>query len=296
MRSNLGGWRRVSASVLAQCLLLTVLASFPAKAADTKLTPEEVVAKHLAALGTPEARAAIKSILALGGSLSTLKVGGSGTLEGAVVMASSGNRNLLSINYSQSNYQTERVAFDGKRLTVGQSSPGQYSRLALWFKDFEMPVHEGTMGGVLSTAWPLLNVAGGNFKLKFNGTKKVDGKDAYVLRFEGKSSNGLTTSFYFDAATFRHVRTEYERRQSQYGPNQPGVTQSQGESIQKLVENFSDFSPENGLDLPHTYRIELSIETLKERYIQAWTISLAKFVFNKEMADAEFDASGSPRS
>jgi hypothetical protein len=290
MIANAVGYRQVSFGLLVCCLIWSAMpvarASSPGD--KDKMTAEEVVAKHLAALGTPEKRAEVKTVVAVGKSNSTIKIGGSGTLEGAVVMASSGNRNLVGIDYPQSNYRTERMAFDGKKVTLGQITPGKYSEIALYFKTYELPLRDGTLGGVLSTAWPLLNLAGGKGKVKFNGNKKVDGRDAYVLRYEGKNNNGLVISMFFDVETFRHVRTEYERRQNAYGVSQPGVTQQATESVIKLTEQFADFAQEGGLDLPHTYKLELS----ENGYLQNWTISLGSFVFNKEIGEDQFDASG----
>ncbi|MEO6392998.1 MAG: hypothetical protein ABIP75_14210 [Pyrinomonadaceae bacterium] len=281
----------ISVYFITSCLLFTAVAVAPARSRDEKqkLTVEEVVAKHLAALGTPEARAAVKSQLALGNVISTLKLSGGGSINGSAVMASTSNHNLMGFIYNRGNYLSERMAFDGKKLTTGESSPGTYPRIARYFKEFESPMRDGPLGGVLSTAWPLLDLAERKPKLKYNGTKKIDGRETYMLRFEGKNSGGLVTTLYFDAQTFRHVRTEYERRKSQLGVTQAGQTQQQGDGLIKLTEWFSDFAVENGLDLPHTYKIELSIELQNERWLQTWDVSLSKFVFNKEMVDAEFD-------
>lgn len=292
MKFSLKGSRLFLSSILIFSFSLAAMARVPAKAnrpvGGDKMTAEEVVAKHLAALGTPEARGAVKSIVSVGPVVSTLKVGGAGTLDGRVVMASTGNHNLIGIDYGQPNYTSESMAFDGKNLTWAEISPGFYSQIVLFMKRSEMPMREGTMGGVLSTAWPLLDVAGGKVKLKYNGTKKVDGRECHVLRFEGKNSGGLVTSLFFDAETFRHVRTEYERRQAQAMPTTAGQTQTQGDSVTKLTEKFSDFSEEKGLMLPHTYSMEFALESLNKRYLQTWEIKLGDFVFNKQMADAEF--------
>ena len=119
----------------------------------------------------------------------------------------------------------------------------------------EMPIREGLLGGVLSSAWPLLDVTARNPKLKYSGIKKVGDRKAYALTYEGKNSGGLKTTVFFDAETFHHIRTEYEKRQIQLMPDQPSVTQHQGDSVTKLVEEFSAFKTEGGLMLPHQYKI-----------------------------------------
>lgn len=297
MKFLLSGKRLVLSSLLILCFMVPAFSRVHGRASSQprsgdKMTAEEVVAKHLAALGTPEARSARKSTVAVGTVVSTLRVGGSGTLDGSVAMASTGNRNLIGIDYGVTNYLSESMAYDGKNLTYGELKPGFYSQIVQFMKRADMPMREGTMGGVLSTGWPLLDVAGGKIKLKYNGIKKIDGRDCHVLRFEAKNSGGLVTSFFFDAETFRHVRTEYERRQSQVMPTAAGVTQAQGESLTKLIETFADFSVEGGLTLPHTYSMELSLESTNKRYLQSWVFTLGKFVFNKTMSDAEFVVGG----
>jgi len=69
----------------------------------------------------------------------------------------------------------------------------------------------------------------------------------------------------------------------------PGVTQQQGDSITKLIEEFSDFKTETGLTLPHTYKFQLSIETLNRRVLQDWAFTLSKFVFNKSLDKKQFN-------
>jgi len=88
----------------------------------------------------------------------------------------------------------------------------------------EMPFREGLMEGALSAAWPLLDLATRKASLKYDGNKKLDGRKVHVLRYEAKNDYGLKTKLYFDAETFRHVRTEYEQRIVQQMANQPGFT------------------------------------------------------------------------
>jgi hypothetical protein len=119
--------------------------------------------------------------------------------------------------------------------------------------------------------------------------KKIDGRQLHVVRYDAKNDSGLKTKLYFEAETFRHVRTEYEQRQVQQMVNQPGVTQQQGDSITKLIEEFSDFKIETGLTLPHTYKLQLSIEALNRRVLQDWAFTLSQFVFNKSLDPKQFD-------
>jgi hypothetical protein len=274
--------------------LIAVLLAAPSIAmtggpAPQKMTAEEVIAKHLEAIGTEEARSKIKSRVILGTAIGTIRVGGSGTSGGGSVMASQGSRNLMAVIYQNQEYPYEKMGFNGKGVTVAELKPGKYSELAKFFMTHEFPLREGLLGGTLSAAWPLLNASDKDFKVKYAGTKSIDDKKAHVLEFEGRDNDGLKTKLFFDAETFRHVRTEYEKRVTQQMPTAPGVTQQQGDAITKLVEEFGDFKIEGGLTFPHSYKLQLSIESLKRRALMDWVFTLTQFSFNRDIDDSQFD-------
>ena len=275
--------------------LLLLIATYPiaadsmALAAEDDLTAAQVIARHLDSIGSAEARASITSRVILGKALAAARIGGSGQAEGQVVLASRGKNSLVGMAFTVPNYPHERMGFDGKKLTVAELTPGTRSELGKFFMAHEMPFREGLLAGTLSTAWPLLDMTSRKASLKYEGTKKLQGQKMYVLRYETKNDSGLKTRLYFDAETFRHVRTEYEHRIIQQMATAPGVTQQQGDSIIKLVEEFSDFKAVDGLTLPHSYKLQLSLEMLGRRILQDWTLSLSQFVANRKLDDKEFD-------
>jgi hypothetical protein len=182
------------------------------------------------------------------------------------------------------------MAFDGHTVTVAELSPGVRSTLGKFFMEHEMPFREGLLAGTLSSAWPLLDLDSRKATLKYEGLKKIDGRQLHVLRYEGKNDSNLKTRLYFEADTFRHVRTEYEKRQVQEMVTEPGVTQKQGDSITKLTEEFGDFKTEGDLTLPHSYKLQLSIEALNRRVLQDWAFNLVEFSFNMALNKGQFDA------
>ncbi len=271
-------------------LVFAVLSSVGVYAQE-KLKAEDVIAKHLEAIGPAAARN--KSRIIQGTATATFRLGGSGTAQGGAVIASQDVKSLISVVLGSMDYPYERVGFDGKVVTTGELQPGIRSKLGVFFMRHEMPIREGLLGGVLSSAWPLLDMSTRSAKLKYNGTKKLGDRKLHVLTYDSKNSGGLKTAMFFDAETFQHVRTEYEKRQVQLMANQPSVTQQQGDSVTKLVEEFSDFKTEGGLLLPHSYKIQLSVETLNQRVLQDWVFSLATFNFNQKIDDSEFDVRSS---
>lgn len=295
MKKNSRTLYKLAATLLLAIALVAPFSTIQPGAAADKMKPEEVVAKHLASIGTQEARAAVKSRIIQGTALATFRVGGSGTAQGGSVLASTSDRSLVSIVYNTPEYPFERMGYDGKRVTVGELKPGIRTTLGKFFQQYEMPLKEGLLGGVLSSAWPLYDMTGRSAKLKYVGTKEIENRKVHVLEYDAKNDAGLKTKLFFDAETFRHVRTEYERRMVQQMPDQPSVTQQQGDAITRLTEDFSDFKDENGLMLPHTYKLTLSIEALNRRALQDWIFTLTKFNFNQTIADSEFDVSTSTK-
>lgn len=285
-------------SIVGICLLaLTLslsLAAAPLSPPD-KMKPEEVIAKHLESIGTADARAKVKSRIIQGTAVATIRLGGTGTAEGGAVLASTGNKSLISVVYGTKEYPWERMGFDGKDLTVSEVRPGKRSTIGIFLMAHEMMFREGLIGGALSSAWPFLDSTR-NAKLKYAGTKKVNDRLAHVLEYEAKNDTGLKTKLFFDAETFQHVRTEYEQRIIQQMPSAPGVTQSQGEAISRATEEFSDFRPEQGLTLPHAYKFELSLESLNRRTLQELVFKLDKFNFNMPIDDKEFDVRSSTKT
>ena len=141
----------------------------------------------------------------------------------------------------------------------------------------------------------LLNVSERKAKLSFEGLKKIDGQEFYVLRYRPQKKTDLDISLYFDPQTYRHVRTIYSYATStsfaNLAPstavgNPPGagsqspaalsndaVSGSQGaggtaESAAarqfpnryRLEERFSDFKTVDGITLPTHYDIQFSQE------------------------------------
>ena len=48
-------------------------------------------------------------------------------------------------------------------------------------------------------------------------------------------------------------------------------------------EEFSDFKVEGGLNLPHTYKFELSIQSEVRPALVDWTFTLNDFTFNEPL-------------
>ena len=280
---------------LAVCLLVTAspgAATPPARAAaDDEMSAEQIIAKHLEAVGAAAARSSIKNMVVLGSCAVTFQSGTSqGGTDGQIVIGSDENKTLIGMKFASPSYPQETFAYDGKRLTIGYVSPGKRSPLGGFLLTQESLFREGLVGGVLTTAWPLATLEARGAKLKAAGTEKVGGRKAYKLKYAPKKGSDMELTLFFDAETFQHVRTEYERVvPAGLGTRGVESSSSQRSSRIKIVEGFSDFKREEKLTLPHTYTLDLYIDTGSVTTSTKWTAKLTQFMFNQSLDPNTFN-------
>jgi hypothetical protein len=283
-------------------LLLTFVSA--ASSFAQKMTPETIVTKHIASIGTTEKRSAIKNQFVFGDLY--FKLRGSATpVAGKVVIASTSDKSLWGMNLTSTNYPQDRFSFDGDKVQVGFPTPGTRSLLGNFIRDYNEVLRDGLLGGALTSSWTLLDLAKRNPKLSYEGTKEINGKETYVLGYVGKKGSDLNIKMYFDQKDFRHVRTEYIRviasRQGAAVINGTTVSSvdsssSQGEERYKLVEDFSDFKNLGGLMLPSIYKISYTfssnstVQTAQRPNREAqWEFNITNFSYNQQIDDASFN-------
>jgi len=271
-------------------LSLTVLANISGSVTPVadKVKPEELVAKHIEAIGTAEARNSSRSRIVAGTSIMNLKTGGRGNSTGAALLASQKEKVLLKAEFSSAGYPFEKIGFDGRKLHAKQYSPGVRSPLAEFFMSHETLFSEGLLGGTLSSAWPLLDLAARGPKLQYGGTDKIDGREVHKLKYMPREGSELKITIFLDAENFQHLRTEYERVIAAPMGGTPGASASMRETRYKLVEDFRDFRKEGGLTLPHTYTIQYSVSKLNNPIALDWTFTFSRFTFDYPIEEKQF--------
>jgi hypothetical protein len=197
---------------------------------------------------------------------------------------------MINMNFDSSAYPQESLKFDGKDFTANQFRPGLRTSLAQFFLTNDVLFKEGIVGGILSASWPLLNLQDKNPKLEYAGLKKVGGKQMHALKYIPRKGSDLKITLFFDAETFQHLRSEYERtiyatdqqRIGGGGGTLPSASSPRSSNARiNAVEEFSDFRPEGELNLPHTYEFDLSIQSEVRPALVDWTFTLTDFNFNE---------------
>jgi hypothetical protein len=272
--------------LISGCLLYPVAVSVPGKP-DTKLSPVEVINKHLESIGAVDARAKVRGTRIKGVATMTVREGGTGQAQGQVLLASQGDKNFTKITF-ESTDSPSWFKFDGSKASVSQFRPGRRTSLENFFASYEIIMKEGLIGGTLSEAWPLLKLESKNPKIEFAGTKHIDGRDLITLKYTPRKGSELKIILFFEPETFRHVRTEYS--QTIYASDQQRISSSRGlpaPSQQRAsnarinaIEEFSDFKEEQGLLLPHKYRFELAIQSDIRPALINWEFDLSEFNFS----------------
>src|SRR5437867_12728402 len=149
--------RRTQFSLTAVTLALLGLPR-PLRSKDPKLKPEELVARHLQSLGSAEALAKVQSRALNATVVTTTQFGRAGALPGKASIFSKGPQTRVGIVIDAPDYPGEQFAFDGAKVTAASLLPGVRSPLGAFVYQNGVLMREGLIGGVLTTAWPLLNL------------------------------------------------------------------------------------------------------------------------------------------
>ena len=273
-------------------LLALFSLTISAHAAD-KLKVEDVLAKHLASIGTPEARAAAKTRLADGKAQMQEVVGGSSSLSGTANLASDDRRIKIAMAFpGVTNYPGEQWVFDGKNTGVAETGPGARSSIGGFIHRYPELLREGLLGGSALTSWSLLDLNARQPRLKYDGLKKVEGRELHQVSYTPrKGASGLQIRLFFEPDTFHHVQTTYTMElgagmseMKDARGNVVGVdnTQHQAEVRYVVTESFGDFQTVDGLTLPSSWSITYDYQPSTAN-IMKWSIKLDHFKHNEQL-------------
>jgi hypothetical protein len=267
---------------------------FSVSVSAQKLSAEEIVAKHLEAIGSAESRKNLKNHVANGlVKFSVLRQAGVGG-DGKIVLASEGTKSLLGMTFNIPTYPSELIVFDGKKHKVAFAINNARSTFGDYIYRYSETLKEGLLGGTLSTGWSLKNLSERKAKVKLEGTKKINDREAYALSYQPKGGSDLTITIFIDKETFQHVRTEYRRLISAMQGSSPDASALQRrERRENMIEEFLDYKTVNGLNLPHKYRIYLMLESDSSGTREyEWNAEFREFFINQPLDPASFSTEG----
>jgi hypothetical protein len=225
------------------------------------VTLEDLVAHHLDAIGSADARSAAKTRVVQGAAAYRIVVGGSGRADGKTGLVSEGHKLRFMMKFTGVDYLGENLVFDGNGIGVSFANTNQSrSPFASFVSTQDVILRDGLLGGVLTTGWALLDVADRKPKLTLEGLKKIDGQQVYQVRYLAHKRSDVQIFLYFDQETFRHVKTVYSTSLA----NNVGATITESSKLlperTTLEERFSDFKTVDGLTLPSHWNIQFTRE------------------------------------
>ena len=224
---------------------------------EEKLTGEQIVEKHLEAAGGRAALAKFKNRVALG----TIRK--ENEPEGQMaVMSELPNR--LSVFYGFRDYDLHMI-FDGSRAFVRPALPREVSNLTDKYQEM---LGSGFMFNSISLYNLIANGAPGEFKFESKGTKKVGGRQTYVV--QAKSRKGAQVKLYFDAESFMWVRTDYGSASvsKQMGTfTNDVVNQGGSETTADFYIETSDFREVDGVKLPFRFEQLMTSPIMRQKAI-----------------------------
>lgn len=271
--------------------LLLIVCSAVQSSVGEKIKPEELVARHLESIGSEKARAAITTRIIAGTSQVIFRTTPSGQAIGKAVLASEGAKTLFAMSFPSPVYPREQLGFNGSSFMAAFATPGTRSVLGNFLMLNDAIFKQGLICGTLSSAWPLLDLNTRHAQLDYVGTRKIDDRVLHELKYAPRGNSDLKITLFFEQETFRHVRTEFERViPAPMGKVEYSNVQER-EGRYKMIEEFSLFKPEGGLNLPHIYTIKLSVDTVNGTFLAEWTIKLTQFEFNQKIDPSAFSVS-----
>jgi hypothetical protein len=246
---------------------------------DPKLTPEELVNRHLQSIGPAEAIQKVQNRALNGTLVATSLLSRAGTMAGKASMLSKGPKTRIGLAIDVPDYPSEQFTFDGSRTAAGSSIPGVQAPLSDFVHLNGILMREGLIGGVLTTAWPLLDLPARKPLLSYGGLKKVDGKEYHLLKYKpNKGAMAANVTLFFDTETFRHVRTQYNVEVG--GGTSSGMGNTAGLVRVQVVEEFGDFKEKDGLRLPYSYTIRYAGDTSGRTLMATWAIKVTTLDHN----------------
>lgn len=234
-------------------------AAYAASDKPAALSAEEIINKHVAAVGGKDALAKFTSRIAIG----TVQREGDSPARMAIMSEGS---NRVSAMYLFSDLTWQLTNDSGKTIFRPLFKNRSLGPVQIRFEEM---LASGTLFNDISLCNIINNPNGlgtSGVKMEAKGTKKVRGKQAYVV--ELKREHGHPIQLFFDAETFMWVRTDYGEvrlsEQMQQFTNDV-TSHSEDEVNDDFYLDTWDFRDVDGVKLPFKFEQVVSTPILKQR-------------------------------
>lgn len=270
-------------------LICVLLAASPA-GAGPGAKPEDIVAQHLQAIATPEARAAVKSRAVQGSLRFKVTRGGAGESPGVWQLLSEERRSKFVMKFGDNHWWGEQFVSDGDRASFATATLSHtWSPLGAFVKGQDFIVKDGLLGGELGVGWVLDHLDRHHVRLEYAGIQKTDGRGLQVIEYVSKDNGNMIVKFYFEPETHHHVMTVYSLLRDAIIAHNDIDNAHQFSDRRTLEERFGDFQTDNGTTLPRKYGLRY-IQLLQDGTTEVydWDLSVDKIVENPILAPSNF--------
>jgi hypothetical protein len=277
------------------CFSLFLMILFISEASAQELKLDQVLSKHRESIGAVEKRKELKNMMVLGFSEFESKLPERKSV-GKLAIVSNPSNMLFISSFLAESYPFEKIGlFEGK-INIPFVNTGMRSPLGDFV--FERPslLQNGLFSGSMSLTWSILEDNFKKSKFKLDGTKKVDGRKAYVVDcFTAGTSDEFKIRLFLDAETFQHIRSEYREQFSGKAPTFPGTKPTTSETfgqingyLIELTETFGEFKTFDGITLPTVYKVRYMGSSSKGTYEYEWVFKVGEVKFNQTLKEGFF--------
>lgn len=239
-------------------------------ALSQKLTPTEIIAKHIASVGKNDLIAQSKRLMVVGSS-EFVRYNPEQRVPGKAVLASDGNDLAFFSTFESTDFPMERIGLFSDKVNIPTVKMGSRSPLGGFLKSWDKTLDSRIFGGIIFSTWRFFSSDSLPGKFETDGKKKIGDRDVWVLNYtpKGGLTDGSYIKLYFDAENFHHLRTVYRQKEPEGYTTGSGAGRTGGVSdwnadmannASTLTEDFEDFRSDIGLVLPHKYSISLVLD------------------------------------
>lgn len=254
-----------------------------------KIDPNLLVNGSLDTIAPAEKRQQLTNLVAFAGLKYSVGPNHKDVFNGPAVIVTEGTNVAYAFALPFQDSPQEKFSYDGKLLRIGFVRPGIRSLFGEFLHNYSEIVKDRLFGGAYRRVSLVNDRSSPGEKLSFDGTKKLDGRELFVVSSITNSGSGLLVRLYFEKETSRHVRTEFTRVVGAALGTRQQMPEHTGDTRQTLIEEFSDFKTENGVTLPRTYKIRVTIETGGATKEILYVLDIKAIQFNQQLDPSTFN-------